>query len=140
MVRIRTAFVSNSSSSSFIIVGKEIDLDDLFLYDCERDVYVLGTELYEGQDVFALNVEMIQELRGASQEELQRFRQWRLIVDMYEREDIDYDGEIIKINVGAVPEGGWMIVATAQRDMYPTSTVEKFIERYLEEPQTGRYR
>lgn len=54
MSKFRSGFVSNSSSSSFIIIGKEIVVEDIMNYD---NVYFGGGWLSEGQDIFELNDE-----------------------------------------------------------------------------------
>jgi hypothetical protein len=55
-MKIRNGFVSNSSSSSFMILGDNLGhrAPDKF----ESDIWVVGTDLGEGSDVFPLTKEM----------------------------------------------------------------------------------
>ena len=58
-MKIRTCFVSNSSSSSCVIIGKRINYKDVLQIMAEgRDVYVLGDYLCDGSDLFKLTEEM----------------------------------------------------------------------------------
>lgn len=52
-MKIRTSYVSNSSSSSYIIQGKRIYSEDVNI-DNFKDIYVFGNWISDGQDVFKL--------------------------------------------------------------------------------------
>jgi len=66
-MKIRNGFVSNSSSSSFLIIGKQIDIKDVSLNLIKKkDIYALGSGyLNGGQDVFKIrNVEQLAFLKA----------------------------------------------------------------------------
>mgnify|MGYP001158032042 CR=1 FL=1 len=53
-MKIRTSYVSNSSSSSYIIQGKRIYSEDVNR-DNFKEIYVFGNWINDGQDVFKLS-------------------------------------------------------------------------------------
>ena len=55
-MKTRIGFVSNSSSSSFVIIGKKISLKDIKKQ--KRDVYMIGDYMNEGTDVALLSDKM----------------------------------------------------------------------------------
>lgn len=90
-MKIRQGFVSNSSSSSFIVFGRNIDIKDITPSIIkEKEIICLGKELSEGQDIFYIeNIDMLAFLKALN--ELGR--------------DIEYDMEFIEIySVGGFDE------------------------------------
>lgn len=54
-MKIRSGFVSNSSSSSFVVVGKKLDIRDInFKMIKEKCIIAMGGELSDGDDVFQI--------------------------------------------------------------------------------------
>ncbi len=55
-MKIRSGFVSNSSSSSFIIIGKKLNYNEVTIEMLkEKNIMAIGPELIEGDDIFRVN-------------------------------------------------------------------------------------
>jgi len=57
-MKIRQGFVSNSSSSSFVIMGIERDLDYIMNHEMKNKVIMFGEYLSDGMDVIELTPEI----------------------------------------------------------------------------------
>lgn len=57
-MKIRVDFVTNSSSSSFVIVGREVKISEIDLND-NNTYYCAGMELGDGQDIFEMDEELL---------------------------------------------------------------------------------
>jgi len=127
-MKVRQGFVSNSSSSSFLLIGEEVNFDDLTMNDVEN-IIVLGRYLYEGQDVFDLTEELLIELHS-SKYNMDEFSFYRTIAQGENYIDLTYN------RIRKLPDTNCIIVSTdaEQNSSFDANSLR---EHYLHEEKKG---
>lgn len=119
-MKTRCGFVSNSSSSSFCVVGKRVKLEDVDL-SSDRQYSVIGKQLYDGIDLFELTEELLPLVKLSCYDGFQ----------VYEVVEWAYDGYGGKAHI---PEGDYETVS-GTADMHSSHNPEYFKENYQSEPE-----
>lgn len=65
-MKIRNGFVSNSSSSSFVFIGRSVDAKYAFKNVSKENIYVKGIELSDSYDFFKLDKSYVNIVKGAN--------------------------------------------------------------------------
>lgn len=133
-MKIRTGFVSNSSSSSFVLIGNSILLKDVTeeLVSTNK-IYVFGSWLSDGQDIFRITPEM--------------FKYSKLLVNGQKTQFVNAFAEAYTENTSAVrfteellskmlsrvsDTGKPLMMFTKEKDYDVTETLDTFLERYCD--------
>jgi hypothetical protein len=115
----RVGFVSNSSSSSFVIIGEKLD----FLpNEFEKDLLGVGSYCDEGVDIFPITKELFELIKKSIELEGN--------LEFYKGKGYDAEaGGIIKKS--SLPDK--FSVFGFQKDYYCTNSVNDLLERYNNE-------
>ncbi|MCF7924311.1 MAG: hypothetical protein K9L64_04290 [Candidatus Izimaplasma sp.] len=121
-MKIRTGFVSNSSSSSFVITGRDIKFDEIDFNNL-NNIKVRGQYLCDGQDIFNLTQEIYDVINADRSylSQLNFIEQYNTLCDEYN----DSVKEDIIIHKGTK-------VYLLDSDYHGTADVESFIRTYGE--------
>lgn len=122
-MKLRNGFVSNSSSSSFVIIGKIINngtsYESLREISKKGELYVKGDYLSDGVDFFQMDEKMLKVWKD------KRLSKMITLYQVYKM--VEEEGIINRIDV---PEEGAMIFSFGI-DHHHTETVSDFIESYI---------
>ena len=134
-MKIRNGFVSNSSSSSFMLIGKMVDEEDITNSDIkDKNYVVIGKSLGDGDDIFYIEtVEMLWFIKTVQKMNLEfDFG----VFNVYEtfkskKENDDENGkEELKFNSKDLPDGE-LIASSWYMDYKSSKTVEDLFDKYL---------
>lgn len=122
-MKVRNGFVSNSSSSSFIIIGEECE--DFYsiteeMLKTERFL-VVGKELSEGSDVFELTPDI---LKLFSKFGYIPWAVWKPILTIFEYE---------KISKNIFPDDKEYGIYIGEKDYHSSENFQDILERYVPE-------
>ena len=126
-MKVRSGFVSNSSSSSFIIIGEADISFNKALQSKKETIYVEGQGVVEeGMDVFLLTDEIrehLAEFPGLVDAHCLEFHLSRQV-----KTDGDSDGTTMKVTRKGLPEEFEVIYI--EKNYHSTETLEQFKENY----------
>ncbi len=136
-MKIRSGFVSNSSSSSFIIIGKKVNIDNVTEEDINDKTFVcIGMSLGDGDDIFYVNtMEKIWFLRTAKKTNFKLDSRY-IDFDEFEIYEIPEPKSITEdrmiFDSKNLPEGE-IVALSYYKDYNASQTIEDLFNKYLYE-------
>lgn len=116
-MKVRTGFVSNSSSSSFVVVGNALTWAEAL--EGGENLYAIGEWLSDGQDIFKLTPEVLDVVRARGEPE----NCWPC------KTYTAGEGQVELVR-SVLPER--VTVYAFEIDYHSVESAEEFVERYYE--------
>ena len=122
-MKLRLGFVSNSSSSSFVMLCNRVEFKDLNLKDIRgREIKALGKYLGDGQDFFRVDEEIFNCIKENNQ-----VLEHLCFYEVFAEGDDD-----IEIERKDLPEKGSLHIISTTVDYHCSDDLSLFKENYLE--------
>ena len=136
-MKIRQGFVSNSSSSSFMLIGKKVNIMEVSNSDIEDKTFVtIGKPMGDGSDIFYIDtIQMLWFVKTAQKIDFNI--DWFDGFDVYETFEPNHrTEEEIKFNSKDLPEGE-LTASSWWMDYSSSKTVGDLFDKYFYDNETN---
>lgn len=132
-MKIRQGFVSNSSSSSFVVIGKDTEIMKITSKMIkDKMIMVVGKSLSDGDDVFQIKtIEQLAFIKALNKISIEDNFKY---IEAFTTLDDDYEGEI---DVKYLPKTGKIKYYNLNKDYWSSSDLDTLQKRYDEFGKTN---
>lgn len=127
-MKIREDFVTNSSSSSFVIIGKDVSFDDIDL--TQGHYIIVGKYLWDGYDIIDATMPILNYIKNKKMEDKFSYMKEFIAGECGTSFSLKKLKEFVD---KTAKEDDEITVNTFDIDYHSTTTLAEFIERYVEE-------